>query len=150
MGDSGGMHPLSCTLNMARDTSTTALLQATSSSASNASEFISYLDYDIANQLNDDLNILKWWHQNKLTYLLLSIMGKDILTTMSMISLEYTFSMIGRIIEERQRRLRPNMVEMLACIKDWEAAEARMQHIVEDKVLEEVFEDLYLDQCLSQ
>jgi hypothetical protein len=37
------------------------------------------------------------------------------------------------------------MVEMLACIKDWEAAEARMQHIVEDKVLEEVFEDLYLD-----
>jgi hypothetical protein len=27
------------------------------------------------------------------------------------------------------------MVEMLTCIKDWEAAEARLQHMVEDKEL---------------
>jgi hypothetical protein len=53
--------------------------------------------------------------------------------------------MTGRIIEERQRKLRPKMVEMLTCIKDWEAAEARLQQSVEDKELEESFEDLYLD-----
>jgi hypothetical protein len=34
--------------------------------------------------------------------------------------------MIGRIIKERRRRLKTEMVEMLTCIKDWEAVEARM------------------------
>jgi hypothetical protein len=34
---------------------------------------------------------------------------------------------------------------MLTCLKDWEAADARMQHDVEDKELEEAFEDLNLD-----
>ena len=141
----GGMHPLAATLSMSRDTSATALLQAATSSASNASELISYLDCDTVNQLDDDFNILNWWHQHKLTYPVLSIMAKDILTVpVSTISSESTFSMTGRIIEERRRRLRPEMVEMLTCIKDWEAAEARMQHMVEDKELEEAFEDLGL------
>ena len=53
--------------------------------------------------------------------------------------------MTDRIIEERRRKLKPEMVEMLTCIKDWEAAEARLQHTVEDKELEEAFEELYLD-----
>ena len=53
--------------------------------------------------------------------------------------------MIGRIIEEQRRRLKPEMVEMLTCIEDWEAADARLQHMVEDKELEEAFEELYLD-----
>jgi len=65
------------------------------------------------------------------------------------ISSEPTFSTTGRIIEERQRRLKPEM-EMLTCIKDWEAAEARLQHNVEDKELEEAFKELYLDSCLSE
>ena len=33
----------------------------------------------------------------------------------------------------------------LTYIKDWELAEARLQHNVEDPELEEMFEDLYLD-----
>ena len=61
------MHPLAATLSMARDTSATALLQAATSSASNASELVFYLDCDTVNQLNDDFNILNWWHQHKLT-----------------------------------------------------------------------------------
>ena len=51
------MHPLAATLSMTRDTSATALLQAASSSTSNASELVSYLDRDTVNQLNDDFNI---------------------------------------------------------------------------------------------
>jgi hypothetical protein len=35
--------------------------------------------------------------------------------------------MTGMIIEERRRKLRPDMVEMLTCIKDREAVEARLQ-----------------------
>ena len=53
--------------------------------------------------------------------------------------------MTDRIIEERRRRLKPEMVEMLTCIKDWEAAEARLQHMVEDKEFKEAFEELYLN-----
>jgi hypothetical protein len=53
--------------------------------------------------------------------------------------------MTDRIIEERRRRLKAEMVEMLTCIKDWETAEARMQHNVEDKELKEAFQELYLD-----
>jgi hypothetical protein len=98
------------------------------------------------NQLNDDFNILNWWHEHKLTYPVISIMDKDILTVpASTISSESTFSMTGMIIEEWQRSLRLEMVEMLTCIKDWEAAAARKQQLVEDKELEATFEDLYLD-----
>ena len=80
-GSAGGMHPLGgATLSMAKDISATALLQAASSSAFNASKLISYLDCDTVNQLNDDFNILNWWHQHKLTYPVLSIMANDILT----------------------------------------------------------------------
>jgi hypothetical protein len=54
------------------------------------------------NQINDNFNILNRWHQHKLTYLVLSIMDKDILTVpVSTIFSESTFSMTGRIIEER-------------------------------------------------
>jgi hypothetical protein len=62
VGASGGMHSFASTLNMARDTSTTALLHVASSSTSNASKLISYLDCDIVNQLNDDFNNLHWCH----------------------------------------------------------------------------------------
>ena len=73
-------------------------------------------------------------------------MAKDILTVpVSTISSESTFSMTGRIIEERRRNLKSEMVEMLTCIKDWEAAESRLQQMVEDKELEQTFEELYLD-----
>ena len=73
-------------------------------------------------------------------------MAKDVLiVTVSTISSESTFSMTSRIIEEWRKKLKPEMVEMLTCIRDWEAAEARLQHMVEDKELEEAFEELYLD-----
>ena len=115
----GGTQPLAATLSMSRDTSATALLHAATSSASNASELVSYLDCDTLNQLTDEFNILNWWHQHKLTYPVLSIIAKDILTVpVSTISSESTFSMTGRIIEERRRKLKPEMVEMLTCIKD--------------------------------
>ena len=34
---------------------------------------------------------------------------------------------------------------MLALIKDWEQADARLQLLIEDEELEESFENLYLD-----
>jgi hypothetical protein len=76
----------------------------------------------------------------------LSILAKDIFTVhVSTISLESTFSTTGKIIEERCRRLNLETVEALTCIRDRENAESRLQHMVEDKELEEAFEALYLD-----
>jgi hypothetical protein len=137
---------LHSTLNLSRNTSATALLQAATSTSSVASELVSYLDCDTVSQLDDSFDILRWWHEHKLTYPVLSIMAKDVLTTpVSTISSESMFSMTGRIIEERRRRLKAETVEWLTCIKDWELAEARLEHSVEDKELEEEFEDLWLD-----
>lgn len=67
-------------------------------------------------------------------------MTKDILIVhMSTISSESTFSVTDRIIEDRRRKLKAKMVEMLICIKDWEAAGARLQHNMDDKELQEAF-----------
>jgi len=132
-------------LDHSRSVSATSLLQAATAS-SNSSELASYLDCDTVSQLDDEFDIMQWWHEHKLTYSVLSVLAKDILTVpMSTISSESTFSLTGRIIEERRRRLNPKTVEALTCIKDWENAETRLQHMVEDKELEEAFAGLYLD-----
>ena len=131
-------------LDQSRGLSATSLLQA--ASAPSSSELATYLDSDTVSQLDDDFDLMQWWHEHKLTYPVLSILAKDIFTVpVSTISSESTFSTTGRIIEERRRRLNPETVEALTCIKDWENAESRLQHMVEDKELEEAFEALYLD-----
>ncbi|CAO2176540.1 unnamed protein product [Urochloa humidicola] len=52
-----------------------------------------------------------------------------------------------RVLEERRRRLTSDMVEVLSCLKDWELADAQLQHNVEKetKDLELAFENMYLD-----
>ena len=62
-------------------------------------------------------------------------------------SSESYFSLSGRIIEEWRRRLLPETIEMLTCLKDWELGEKREQHATADnKELEEAFKNLYLDE----
>jgi hypothetical protein len=47
--------------------------------------------------------------------------AKDVLSVpASTISSKSTFSLAGRVIEECRRRLAPDMVEILSCIKYWE------------------------------
>ena len=62
-------------------------------------------------------------------------------------SSESTFSLCGRILEDRRRRLNSETVEMLVCIKDWELGQQRAQHAVVDNELEESFKDLWLDEA---
>ena len=133
---------------LSRRTSASASLQAVTGGAALgiASELSSYLNSDTVNQFDDDFNVLNWWHEHKPTYPVLSILAKDVLSVpVSTISSKFAFSLTGRIIEERHRLLAPEMVEMLSCIKDWEAGDARAHHSMEDKELEAAFDDLYLD-----
>jgi hypothetical protein len=142
-------YPGSSTPNLAAGTSASALLQQAHSSAGLSSldtELSSYLDSDTLQKFDEDFNILNWWHEHKLSYPILSILARDVISVpVSTISSESAFSLCGRIIEERRRRLAPEMVEMLLCMKDWELGEARGQHSTQDEDLEEAFEGLYLD-----
>jgi hypothetical protein len=97
--------------NLPRGTSTSDLLQAASSGAclsSIDSELSSYLDSDTLQKFEDDFNLLSWWHEHKLTFPVLSILARDVISVpISTISLESAFSLCGRIIEERRQRLAP-------------------------------------------
>ena len=75
-------------------------------------------------------------------------MAKDIMSVpVSTCSSESYFSLSGRIIEERRRRLLPETIEMLTCLKDWKLGEKREHHAAADNnELEEAFKNLYLDE----
>ena len=148
IGGTGSSSNPTPSASLSRHTSASALLQAASNYASlgAGSELSAYLDSDTVQKYDDDFNLLTWWQDHKLTYPSLSMLAKDVLTVpVSTISSESAFSLTGRIIEERRRRLTSEMVEMLTCIKDWEEGNARTQHTVENKELEDSFSDLYLD-----
>jgi hypothetical protein len=50
--------------------------------------------------LDDDFNILIWWHEHKLTYPIMSILAKDVMfVPVSTVSSESCFSLTGRMIE---------------------------------------------------
>jgi hypothetical protein len=90
-----------------------------SSTSAVISELSSYLDSDTVTQFDFDFNLLNWWQRHKLTYPVLSILAKDVLTVpASSVSSESTFSLAGRVLEDRRQRLTPDMVEVLSCIKD--------------------------------
>ena len=89
-----------------------------SSSTSTVCELSAYLDSDNVTSYEDDFDLLLWWHDHKLTFPILSIMARDIiLVPVSTVSSESCFSLTGRILEERRRRLSPETVEMLTCLK---------------------------------
>jgi len=59
------------------------------------------------------------WRDHKLTYPIISIMARDIMSVpVSTVSSESCFSYTSRILEDQRRRLLPEHVEMLTCIKD--------------------------------
>ena len=121
---------------------------ATFATAASISVLSSYLDNDIVSHFNEDFNILSWWHEHKLTFHIISLLAKDVMTVpASTISSESTFSLVGRVIEERRRRLTSDMVEILSCIKDWELANSHMQHNVEKdtKEMELIHESMILE-----
>ena len=118
-----------------------------SSSPSAASELQAYLDSDPVTDWDESFDILLWWRDHKLTYPILSIMARDVMfVPVSTVSSESCFSCISRILEDRRRRLLPEHVEMLTCIKDWEQGAAREQHKAQDFDLEDKFKNLYLDE----
>ena len=95
---------------------------------------------------DDDFDIIQWWHEYKVTYPVLSILARDVLSVpVSSISSESAFSLAGRILEERRTSLTPDMVRTLMTVKDGELARRRGQHTAENNELMATFEDLALE-----
>ena len=70
-----------------------------------------------------EFNALGWWKENALTYRILSILPKDVLSTpITTVSSESTFSVGGRIINPYRTSLTPETVQMLICGADWAMA----------------------------
>jgi hypothetical protein len=117
---------------------------STSSGAVN--ELTAYLDSDPVPWGDPNFDILLWWRDHKQSYPILSIMARDIMAVpVSTVSSESCFSLTGRILEDRRRRLLPEHVEMLTCIKDWDQARRKAQHTVVDKELVQLFKSLELE-----
>jgi hypothetical protein len=115
-------------------------------SPSAVSELTAYMDSDPVTFQDANFDILLWWRDHKMTYPVLSILARDVMSVpVSTVSSESCFSLTGRILEDRRRRLLPEHVEMLTCIKDWELGARKEQHAVEDTNLEESFKNLFLD-----
>jgi hypothetical protein len=97
------------------------------STVASISELTSYLDSDTITKFDEDFNVLSCWHQHKLTYPILSLLTKDVLTVpTSIISSGSTFSLADKVIEEHRRHLALDMVDVLSCIKDWELVDAHL------------------------
>ena len=69
---------------------------------------------------NAKLDILAFWKGNEFRYPELVAMARDILSIpISMVALESTFSVRGRVIDQFRSSLMPNVVEALVCTRDW-------------------------------
>jgi len=91
---------------------------------------------------------LGWWKTyGYYKYPILSHLARDVLVIpVSTVSSEQVFSTTGRIVEDRRSSLAPEMVEVLACIRDWERAKKRLQNETVDEELIQNFSNLYVEE----
>ena len=126
--------------------------QTARSSWNPRAEFNHYLEIDHVShdprlqEEDDQIDLLGWWKDNEHQFPVLSQFARDVLLVpVSTVSSESTFSTVGTIIEERRSSLAPEMVEALTCLKDWEAADTRQQHQLEDQEIAQAMADLELE-----
>src|SRR6266508_1861113 len=112
-------------------------------------ELDAYLSKKTVDFQEEEFHILTWWQHHNGTYPVLSILARDVLSIpVSKVSSESTFSLVGRILEDRRTSLHSDMVEILLSTKDWTLAEKRLQNIAAEKRNQELvarFENLNLD-----
>ncbi|PON51494.1 HAT, C-terminal dimerization domain containing protein [Parasponia andersonii] len=105
------------------------------------------LDSDIGPN-DKNFKVLEWWYKRQPRFPMFSQLARDILTIpMSMISSESAFSTTKMIVDEQRTSLAPEMVEVLACVKDWEKAVKRNQDTIRicNEELAENFNNLYMN-----
>ncbi|XP_061978153.1 zinc finger BED domain-containing protein DAYSLEEPER-like isoform X2 [Populus nigra] len=83
------------------------------------SELEQYLEESLLPRFQE-MDVLKWWEENKLQYPVLSKMARDILTMqVSTADPDSVFDTEIKELDEYRSSLRPEAVEALVCAKDW-------------------------------
>ncbi|KAL2894852.1 putative AC9 transposase [Bienertia sinuspersici] len=79
------------------------------------------------------IDILNHWKTNSGRFPILCLMAKDVLAILiSKIASESAFSTDGSVPDCYRRSLRPSIVEVLICLKDWTFSEAKIDPQLED------------------
>jgi hypothetical protein len=101
------------------------LYQSSGHDADDMNELEKYMA-DAPLRLSGQFDILAWWKNHTKEYPVLSTIARDLLVVqVSTIASEYAFSAGGRVVDPFRRRLDPEMVEALICMKDWIAVGRR-------------------------
>ncbi|PON78981.1 HAT, C-terminal dimerization domain containing protein, partial [Parasponia andersonii] len=89
-----------------------------------SSELNQYIELNSDINLDDEnFKVLDRWQTRQLRFPVLSQLADNNLTIpVSTISSKSTFSTTKMIVDEQRTSLAPEMVKMLACVKDWEKA----------------------------
>lgn len=67
-----------------------------------------------------NLNILNYWKGNQYRYPQVAHMARDILSIpITTVTLESTFSVSGRVLDQYRSLLKPSTVEAIICTRDW-------------------------------
>jgi hypothetical protein len=83
------------------------------------SELEQYLEESLLPR-HQEMDVLKWWEENKLKYPTLSKMARDILTMqVSTAEPDTVFDTEIKELDSYRSSLRPETVEALVCAKDW-------------------------------
>ncbi|CAN1331713.1 Putative AC transposase [Linum perenne] len=81
-------------------------------------------------------DVLGWWKQNEMRYLILSTIARDILAApITTVASESTFSTGGRILDSFRTSLTPKIVEALICCRDWIYDDSEL--VIDEEDLEE-------------
>ncbi|KAL3537469.1 hypothetical protein ACH5RR_000835 [Cinchona calisaya] len=71
-------------------------------------------------EAKEELDVLKFWKENRSRYPVISLMPRDILSIpITTVALKSAFNVGGRIINKYRSSILPENVEALICTKDW-------------------------------
>ena len=69
-----------CSTLVGSDSTSAPSPSASTPAIATVSELSAYLDSDTITCYDDDFNILHWWHEHKLTYPILAILARDVMS----------------------------------------------------------------------
>lgn len=111
--------PITPSLTRPKSLAERMIATITNTSINNESEIDKYLKQP-AIIFTEDIDILKWWDNNRKNFLILSRMAMDYLGIMpSSIPSERCFSIANLTIDKNRSNLAPDTVQELLCLKSW-------------------------------
>ena len=107
------------------------------SSSNNTTDIDRYLSVEtIPFEDNEDFEILELWKKQKIKYLVLSIIARDVLTVLvSTVASEAAFSAGGRKVSKKRCNLSPEAIEAVVCLKYWNLADKRLHDHIREAAL---------------